>query len=79
MLLGAKLRELTANDDTPLEKYHHCLAKLICNPPLPKCYLGACNVCPGIEELKDHLIKVLDENMVDIITYKPLIVPPLKR
>ena len=70
MLLGAKLRELTANDDTPLENYHHCLAKLMCNPPLPKCYLGACSVCPGIEELKDHLIKVLDENMVDIITYK---------
>ena len=70
MLLGAKLHELTANDDTPLENYHHCLAKLICNPPLPKCYLGACSVCPGIEELKDHLIKVLDENMVDIITYK---------
>ena len=38
MLLGAKLDELPTTDDTPLNSYHHCLARLICNPPLPECY-----------------------------------------
>lgn len=70
MLLGAKLPELTSNDETPLMTYHHCLARLICNPPLPKCYLGDCNVCPGIEELKKHLISVFDNNLIDTVTYK---------
>ena len=70
MLLGAKLDELPTTDDTPLNSYRHCLARLICNPPLPECYLGTCSVCPGIEEFKEHLITVLDQNMIDSVTYK---------
>ena len=69
MLLGAKLHELTSSDDTPLKTYHHCLARLICNPPLPECYLGDCTVCLGTEKFKEH-VTVLDNNMVDTVTYK---------
>ena len=50
--------------------YHHCLAKIMCNPPLPKCYLGACGVCPGIAKFKEELITLLDENDVEQIVYK---------
>ena len=28
--------------------YHHCLARIICNPPLSKCYLGECDACTGV-------------------------------
>ena len=44
MMLGVKLPDLTVSDDV---FYHHCIAQMICNPPLPECYLGACSVCPG--------------------------------
>ena len=70
MLIGAKLHELTSSDGLNLKTYHHCLAKLICNPPLPECYLGACSACPSTEEFKEHLITALDESMIDSVTYK---------
>ena len=69
MLLGARLHELNFADHN-LSTYHHFLAKLICNPPLPDCYLGECEVCPGIEPLKQDLYLILDENMIDCVTYK---------
>ena len=31
--------------------YNHCLSKIICNPPQPKCYLGDCDNCPGVMSL----------------------------
>ena len=66
MLLGARLHELNHSWST----YHHLLAKMICNPPLPDCYLGKCEVCPGTEPLKQELYSLFDENMIDSITYK---------
>ena len=53
-----------------MSTYHHCLAKIICNPPLPDCYLGKCKFCPGMEPLKQDLYSIFDENMIDTITYK---------
>lgn len=47
MLLGAKIQEL----DSALPTYHRFLAKLVCNPPHPNCYLGDCKFCPGIESV----------------------------
>ena len=42
MMHGAKLFNMKY-DDISLETYHHCLAHLIiCNPPLPICYMGSC-------------------------------------
>ena len=64
MLLGARLHELNHSWST----YHHLLAKMVCNPPLPDCYLGKCEVCPGIEPLKQELYSLFDENMIDSIT-----------
>ena len=67
MVLGARLNKLTSTD---LSTYHHCLRKIICNPPLPDCYLGKCKFCPGMEPLKQDLHSIFDENMIDTITYK---------
>jgi len=53
-----------------LPTYHHCLAKIMCNPRHPTCYLGECDACPGIEKLKEELLTQLDENDVDQIIYK---------
>lgn len=66
MMLGIKLSDLT----TQSGKYHHCLAQIICNPPLPRCYLGTCKYCPGISSLQDDLTILLDDNMIDTITFK---------
>ena len=41
--------ELTSANDISLSTYHHCLARMMCNPPLPDCYLGECEVCPGTD------------------------------
>ena len=50
--------------------YHHCLAKIMCNPPHPRCYLGECDVCPGIEALKEELLTYFDETDIEQIVYK---------
>ena len=56
MVLAVELRELPT--------YHHYIAKILCNLPLPGCYLGDCSFC------KDHLTTCLDENLVDYVTFK---------
>ena len=70
MIIGAKLPNLTVFEDTPTLTYHHCLAKMICNPPLPNCYLNKCSCCPGISKLKEQLVKSLDDDMIDSVVYK---------
>ncbi len=62
MMIGVKLSDLPT--------YHHCLAKILCNPPLPMCYLGDCKFCPGIITLKDDLIISLDESLIDNVVFK---------
>ena len=44
----------------------------MCNPPLPKCYLGECDSCLYITKLKEELITHVDrdENDVDKVVYK---------
>ena len=50
--------------------YHHSLARIICNPPLPKYYLGECDACPDVAKFKEELIVLLNENDMDHIVYK---------
>ena len=67
MLNGMKLHEATTRG---LTSYHTCLAKMMCNPPLPICYFGECEYCPGIEKLRETFVMLLDEYLIDSITYK---------
>ena len=52
--------------------YYHCLAKIICNLPHPRCYLGecTCDACPDIQTLKEELLTHFDEIDVEQIVYK---------
>ncbi len=56
------------NPDLP--SYHCCLARIMCNPPHPKCYLGDCDVCPGDSKLKEYLLLLHEDNGVDELVYK---------
>ena len=53
-----------------LPTYHHCLAKIMCNPPHPRCYLGECDVCPGIEMLQQEMLTHFEEADIEQIVYK---------
>ena len=53
-----------------LPTYHHCLVRIMCNPPLPRCYLGECDACPGVTKLRDDLIALLEETDLDQIVYQ---------
>ena len=70
MMIGAKLSNLTVSDDTSLKTYHDCIAQVICNPALPTCYLDTCKACPAIDTLKAYRTAVLEDNMIDNVTYR---------
>ena len=70
MMLDAKIADLTASDDVPLGTYQHCLARMICNPPQPICYLNRCDACPGVNLVKERLTRLMDTNLIDSIVYK---------
>ena len=53
-----------------LPTYHHCLAKTLCNPPHRRCYLGECDISPGIDTLRKELLTYFDETDVEQIVYK---------
>ena len=68
---NVKLMPLVQEMQIPeLLTYHHCLAKITCNPPHPRCYLGECDACPEIEPLKEELLTHFDEIDVEQIVYK---------
>ena len=70
MIQSIKLGELTTSKGTSLQTYQHCISQAICNPPLPGCYLGSCNSCPGFASLEEVLCSVLDDNLIDYVTFK---------
>ena len=70
MFSGARLSEIVTPEGVNLSTYHHCLASILCNPPLPTCYFGECTSCPGVSRLRDDLTTLLDANLIDNITFK---------
>lgn len=70
MFSGARISELVGTNGNSFPSYHHCLARILCNPPLPACHLGDCSYCPGISSFRDDLIALLDESLIDNITFK---------
>lgn len=72
-MIGGKIADLTSTEEVPLKIYKDCIAVVICNPPQPACYLGDCKECAKADRvsiLKERLRYLLDENMVDTITYR---------
>lgn len=66
----AGLSKLTVDKPLPIETYRDCLQQLVCDNPSPECHLGECKQCPGIEPFKERLSELLDDEMIDNVTYK---------
>ena len=69
-LMIQSAKQCGLSNEESFTTYHDCIAKVICNSPLPSCYLRTCKECPGFDLLKDSLRTAVDNNMIDIITYK---------
>ena len=68
---NVKLMSLVQEMQIPeLPTYHHCLAKIMCNSPHPRCYLGERDACPEIETLKEELFTHSAETDIERIVYK---------
>lgn len=71
MLQACDLKSLQGTESAyTLSDYRSLLKQMICSDPSPKCYLGLCQQCPGVEKLHPTLIALFDENNIDTITYK---------
>ena len=65
-----KLYDLETTDGLSVQSYQHCIAQAVCNPPMPSCYLGICEQCPGYSSVQTLLQNLFDDNMIDTVTFK---------
>lgn len=66
MLNGSGINKfLLEGDETALNDYKVCLAKIMCNLPSDKCYMDECKNCPGINQLYQKF-----DEMIDSVIYK---------
>jgi len=63
MMTGGKIAEQSAEDKILLEKYGHCIERIICNLPKLDCFFQICNLCPRISDLKEHFHELMDKNI----------------
>lgn len=61
MLIGAKMKEQSVDEDFDLSSYKHCFSWIICNPILPRCLELKCEDCPLISTLKQEIARMLNE------------------
>ena len=57
-------------DISELSTYHHCLSKIMCNPPSPSCYLGECSTCPDILSFKEEFVELMEKYEIDQVVFK---------
>lgn len=73
--------KLTKGYSTSFENYKDVLTFIVCekniNTPTSDCYLGKCKSCPGIEKLKNYLIKVFEENEIEEVCYSQWVSTPI--
>lgn len=71
MIDGSGLKNFTLEEDElPCKTYHSFLAKMMCNPPAPQCYMNECTECPGTAQLKESLFKTFENELIDEVTYQ---------
>ena len=66
MMAGGRLEALTKGWYT---HYTYCLAAMQCEPPTYKCVTGKCKHCPEIEQLREELETIMEENGVETVQY----------
>ncbi|KAG8233177.1 hypothetical protein J437_LFUL008940 [Ladona fulva] len=69
MIDCTKIPELTEKDYFPIKIYQDCVARVICNPPLPSCYLGIYYECPGTMKIREQLQEAFERALVDNLIY----------
>lgn len=62
------LYDLETTDGLSVQSYQHYIAQAVCNPPMPSCYLGICEQCPGCSSVQTLLQNLFDDNMIDTVT-----------
>ncbi|KAG8230703.1 hypothetical protein J437_LFUL009847 [Ladona fulva] len=63
------IAELTEKDYFPIKIYQDCVARVICNPPLPSFYLGIRYECPGTMKIREQLQEAFERALVDNLIY----------
>ncbi|KAG8224979.1 hypothetical protein J437_LFUL003357 [Ladona fulva] len=61
--------ELTEKDYFPIKTYQDCVARVICNPPLPSFYVRICYECPGTMKIREQLQEAFEMALVDNLIY----------
>ena len=67
---GSSIKSLTANTLYPIQTYHDCLKRMICDDTSTNCYFGTCPDCPGATSLIDELERIFESNFIEQITYR---------
>ena len=66
-----KLSDLKSSGGLCVQSYQHCTAQSICNPLImPSCYFGKWKKCPGHSSVQTLLQNLVDDNMIDNVTFK---------
>jgi len=63
------MSKLAAHHDVPLVHYFHAASRITCNPAQPTCYLGECNYCPAIENVKVQLAQYFEEAEIEAVEF----------
>ena len=67
MMHGSSIAKIVAEYGIHFIHFSNVLAKIMCNPPLPKWYFNKCESCPGTAQLKEILIKYYSDMSIDEI------------
>ena len=65
MLNEINIQHLTEDTDMSLNSYHDCLDSIVCPGSSSSCFLGECEICPGIAKLKENLRNAFDDHGID--------------
>ena len=70
MLNEINIQNLTEDTDISLNNYHDCLDSIVYPEFSSFCFLGECEICPGIAKLKENLKNAFDNHGIDEVRFK---------
>ena len=57
-------KELTKDENMPLDSCTTCINFLVCNSPRQICHLGECNNCPKLDQFEEYIERAFFENVL---------------
>ncbi|KYN27624.1 hypothetical protein ALC57_02985 [Trachymyrmex cornetzi] len=70
MMNDAYIQNLTKDTNMILTNYRDCLNAIVCSESTSSCHLNECQNCPGLENLKQHLISVFDNHNIHEVKFE---------